>query len=100
MRSGRFNSEFAILNFADRMCLVLLRLGTFEITSFGLMVALGAGLGLLLLRREMIRARLNEAAGTDAALVVVLGGLAGAKLLFVIEHLHEGLAASLLSRGG
>lgn len=79
---------------------VLFRLGGLEITTFGVMVALGAALGLVLLRREMGRAGLDVGAGTDAALAGVLGGLAGAKLLFVIEHLDEGLAASLLSRGG
>jgi len=79
---------------------VLFRLGGFEITTFGLMVAVGVALGLLLLRRELARAGLDVAAGTDAALAGVLGGLAGAKLLFVIEHLPEGVAVSLLSRGG
>jgi phosphatidylglycerol:prolipoprotein diacylglycerol transferase len=79
---------------------VLFRVGSFEITSFGLMVALGALLGLLLLRRELIAARQDAAAGVDAALVGVLGGLAGAKLLYVFEHFGEGLGATLLSRAG
>jgi phosphatidylglycerol---prolipoprotein diacylglyceryl transferase len=79
---------------------VLFRLGSFEITSFGAMVALGAALGILLLRREMIRAGLDGAKGIDAALVGVLGGLAGAKLLYVAEHWAEPLSATLLSRGG
>jgi phosphatidylglycerol---prolipoprotein diacylglyceryl transferase len=79
---------------------VLLRLGSFEVTSFGVMVALGAALGILLLRREMIRAGLDPAKGMDAALVGVLGGLAGAKLLYVAEHWAEPLSQTLLSRGG
>ena len=79
---------------------VLLRLGSFEVTSFGVMVALGAALGILLLRREMIRSGLDPAKGMDAALVGVLGGLAGAKLLYVAEHWGEPLAETLLSRGG
>ncbi|HVC19218.1 MAG TPA: prolipoprotein diacylglyceryl transferase family protein [Vicinamibacterales bacterium] len=79
---------------------VLFRIGTFEVTSFGAMVALGALLGILLLRRELIRSKLNEGEGTDAAMVGVLGGLAGAKLLFVFEHWGEGLASTLLNRGG
>lgn len=37
---------------------------------------------------------------TDAALVGVLGGLAGAKLLYVVEHWAEPLSETLLSRGG
>jgi phosphatidylglycerol:prolipoprotein diacylglycerol transferase len=79
---------------------ILFHLGSFEITSFGAMVALGAALGILLLRRELRRAGLDEAKGTDIALVGVLGGLAGAKLLYVVEHWAEPLASTLLSRGG
>ena len=79
---------------------VLFRIGSFEITSFGAMVALGAALGILVLRREMIRAGLDGAKAVDAALVGVLGGLAGAKLLYVVEHWAEPLSATLLSRGG
>lgn len=79
---------------------VLFRIGTFEVTSFGAMVALGAALGIFLLRREMLRAGLDGAKGMDAALVGVLGGLAGAKLLYVAEHWAEPLSQTLLSRGG
>lgn len=79
---------------------VLFRLGTFEVTSFGVMVALGAALGILLLRRELVRSGLDPAKGMDTALVGVLGGLAGAKLLYVAEHWAEPLTATLLSRGG
>jgi phosphatidylglycerol:prolipoprotein diacylglycerol transferase len=79
---------------------VLFRIGSYEVTTFGLMVAIGAGLGVLLLRHELARRHLDGSAGTDPALVGVLGGLAGAKLLYVVEHLGEGLGATLLSRGG
>jgi phosphatidylglycerol:prolipoprotein diacylglycerol transferase len=79
---------------------ILFRIGSFEITSFGAMVALGALLGILLLRRELGRSGLNQADGTDAAMVGVLGGLVGAKLLFVFEHASEGVAAALFNRGG
>ncbi len=79
---------------------ILFRIGSYQITSFGLRVALGAALGLLLLRHELERVHLDVSAGTDAALVGVLGGLAGAKLLYVFEHWGEGLGQTLLSRGG
>jgi phosphatidylglycerol---prolipoprotein diacylglyceryl transferase len=79
---------------------ILFRIGSFEVTSFGAMVALGAALGILVLRREMMRSGLDPAKGMDAALVGVLGGLAGAKLLYVIEHWAEPLADTLLSRAG
>jgi len=79
---------------------VLFRVGSLEITSFGVMVALGALLGILLLRREAHRSNLDVGRVTDAALVGVLGGLAGAKLLYVLEHWAEPLSDTLLSRGG
>lgn len=79
---------------------VLFRIGSLEITSFGVMVALGALLGIVLLRREARRSGLDLARITDAALVGVLGGLAGAKLLYVVEHWAEPLSDTLLSRGG
>jgi phosphatidylglycerol:prolipoprotein diacylglycerol transferase len=79
---------------------VLFHLGSFDVTSFGVMVAVAAVLGLLLLRSEMVRSGLDGGKGIDAALVGVLGGLAGAKLLYVIEHWAEPLSDTLLSRGG
>jgi phosphatidylglycerol:prolipoprotein diacylglycerol transferase len=79
---------------------VLFQVGSFEVTSFGVMVALGALLGLLLMYRELRKSGQNAAAGSDAALAGVLGGLVGAKLLYVLEHVHEPLGETLLSRGG
>jgi len=79
---------------------VLFRIGSFEITSFGVMVALGALAGLGLFRRELARAGLPDAA-LDAAVFGLVGGLLGAKLLYVFEHLAEGSFFSLfLDRGG
>jgi phosphatidylglycerol---prolipoprotein diacylglyceryl transferase len=79
---------------------ILFRIGSFEITSFGVMVALAAALGMVMLRREMLRSGLDASKGIDAALVGVLGGLAGAKLLYVVEHLSEPLSSTVLSRAG
>jgi phosphatidylglycerol:prolipoprotein diacylglycerol transferase len=51
-------------------------------------------------RRELQRSRLPETA-VDSAVAGILGGMAGAKLLWVFEHLGEEPAADLLlSRGG
>jgi phosphatidylglycerol:prolipoprotein diacylglycerol transferase len=78
----------------------LLRIGTFEITSFGALVAIGALVGLWIFGRELARSGLPEEA-SNAAVAGVLGGLAGAKLLWTVEHLGEEPFLSLvLSRGG
>jgi len=79
---------------------VLFRIGNFELTSFGAMVALAALVGIWLFRRELRRASLPDSA-VDAAVAGVIGGLLGAKLLWVAEHFHEEPFAQLLfSRGG
>jgi phosphatidylglycerol---prolipoprotein diacylglyceryl transferase len=76
------------------------RVGSFEVTSFGVMVAIGALVGLWVFGRELARSGL-PAAGTDAAMAGVFGGLLGAKLLWVVEHLgDEPFRDLLLSRGG
>ena len=64
------------------------------------MVALGALAGLWVFRREIARAGLPDAA-VDAAIYGLVGGLVGAKLLYVFEHLDEGsFFGLLLDRGG
>jgi phosphatidylglycerol:prolipoprotein diacylglycerol transferase len=79
---------------------VLFRIGSFEITSFGVLVAIGALVGIWIFQRELKRASLPES-GVDAAIAGVLGGLLGAKLLWTIEHAgQEPLANLLFSRGG
>ena len=79
---------------------VLLRIGTFEVTSFGVMVAVAALVGLWLFRRELRRAGLPPDAA-DAGIVGVIGGLVGAKLLWTLEHAGETpLTELLFARGG
>src|SRR5690349_3888835 len=76
------------------------RVGSFEVTSFGVMVALGALIGLWVFGRELARSGLPASAG-DAAMAGVFGGLLGAKLLWVAEHLgEEPFRDLILSRGG
>jgi len=79
---------------------VIARIGTFEITSFGLLVGIAALTGLWLFSREGQRSGLSEAA-VNAAVGGVLGGLFGAKLLWTIEFSGTAPLASLFfSRGG
>lgn len=78
----------------------LFRFGDFEVTTFGLLVALGALAGLRIFHRELVRSGLPTD-GVDAALIGVVGGLVGAKLIWAIEFRHEAPFLSLLtSRGG
>ncbi len=79
---------------------ILFRLGDFEVTTFGVLVAMGALIGLWTFHRELLRSRLSPT-GVDAALVGVIGGLVGAKLVWAIEFRHDASFLSLLlSRGG
>jgi len=76
------------------------RIGQFDITSFGVLVAAGALAGLWILGRELNRSGL-PASAADAGLWGVIGGLAGAKLLWSVEHMgEEPFTGLLFSRGG
>src|SRR3981081_4545311 len=75
-------------------------IGDFEITSFGVLVAIGALVGLWVFSRELARSGL-PASASDAAMAGVFGGLLGAKLLWVAEHLGDEPFRDLpFSRGG
>ena len=79
---------------------VVFRIGSFEVTSFGVMVAVGAMVGLWLFRRELLKSGLPESA-TDSALAGLIGGILGAKLLYVAEHMSTERVVDLLTdRGG
>jgi phosphatidylglycerol:prolipoprotein diacylglycerol transferase len=76
------------------------RFGEFEITWFGVLVALGALVGMIVFQRELRRARLPEDA-VNAAVAGVIGGLVGAKLIWAIEFRDTApFLDLLLSRGG
>lgn len=79
---------------------VLFRIGTFEITSFGVTVGIAALVGIWLFGRELERSRLPPDA-VNAAIGGVMGGLVGAKVLWTIEFSGRAPVADLLfSRGG
>jgi len=78
----------------------LFRIGNFDVTTFGVMVATGALVGLWIFGRELARSGL-PASAADAAMAGVFGGLVGAKLLWVAEHVgQEPFRDLLFSRGG
>lgn len=80
---------------------VLFRIGDFEITSFGLLVGIAGLVGLWLFNRERKWSGLPEQT-LDAAMAGLVGGLAGAKLVWAIEHVGRqgAFLELLLSRGG
>jgi len=80
---------------------VLFRIGEYEVTSFGVLVAIAAAIGIYVFDRERRRSGLPEGA-LDAAMAGVVGGLTGAKLVWALEHAgREGpFLELLLSRGG
>ena len=80
---------------------MLFRIGEFEVTSFGVLVAVAAMVGLLLFDRERRRSGLPDRV-LDAGMVGIVGGLAGAKLAWAVEHAGaQGAFLELfLSRGG
>src|SRR5688572_8272859 len=78
----------------------LFRIGTFEITSFGVLVGIAALVGVWMFGRELTRSGLPEDA-VNAAAGGVIGGLVGAKLLWTIEFMGTAPLPDLLfSRGG
>ncbi len=79
---------------------VLFRIGQFEITSFGVLVAIGALVGMWIFGRELRRSGLPDDA-VDCGFAGVIGGMVGAKLLWVMEHAGSGPLSDLLwSRSG
>jgi phosphatidylglycerol---prolipoprotein diacylglyceryl transferase len=79
---------------------ILFRIGSFEVTSFGVLIGVGALVGIWLFGRELARTGL-PANAVDAAAFGVVGGLVGAKLLWTVEFLDdEPLTDLLFSRGG
>ena len=79
---------------------VLFRIGEFEVTSFGVLVGVGALVGIWLFGRELARSGLPPDA-SNAAVAGVFGGLLGAKLVWTVEFMDNAPVADLLfSRGG
>ena len=63
---------------------ILIQLGTFELRSYGIIVALSFFLGLWLSEREAKRTGVDPGLVQDFALYALLGGIIGARIYFVI----------------
>lgn len=80
--------------FEARMHPVLFRIGSFEVGTYGLLLAVGFLLALGLASRLARKDGLSMEAITDLAMTVLLAGVAGAKLLMIVVDLANGRPAS------
>lgn len=63
----------------------LFKIGPLQVASFGVMMTLGFIVALLTLRRELVRKSFEPALSETLAAAAMIGGLAGAKIYFIIE---------------
>lgn len=83
----------------------LIKIGDFTISSFGVMIALCFLAGYWLISLETTRKKLNEKVISNMFLATMIGGIVGAKLLYLFENVPLGdlirhPLTHLLSRGG
>ncbi len=83
----------------------IIRIGDFTISSFGLMIALCFLAGYWIVTLEARRKKLNEKLVSNMFLASMIGGIVGAKLLYLFENVPLSELArhpldNLLSRGG
>jgi phosphatidylglycerol---prolipoprotein diacylglyceryl transferase len=67
---------------------ILAKIGPFNIYSYGVMVALGFGLASFLIYRSAARFNLNRERVLDLALLILLSGIIGARLLYVLLNIR------------
>jgi phosphatidylglycerol:prolipoprotein diacylglycerol transferase len=82
---------------------VLFRIGSFEVTSFGLMMFLSFLTGAWLLGRQLQRYGVPKDYAWDMLAWIAVGGILGAKLWYLGLHMEDLLASplrELTSRGG
>ena len=70
------------------MCPRLLEIGPFTIYSYGLMLAIGFITASYLLTLELKRRNLDPNLGNNVTLLALVGGIAGSKILFLLEHFN------------
>ncbi len=76
---------------------LVFRIGSFEITGFGIMMMLAFVIGGWIVALELKRRKWNEEFAADIVVGAVVGGIVGAKLWYVILTRDPG---AILSRGG
>lgn len=83
---------------------IIAKIGSLSIYSYGLMVALGFALAILLSYRLAARFNINKNKIIDFGIVVLLGGLIGARLFYVLMNTGYYIANPLeiinLTKGG
>ena len=67
---------------------ILFKIGPFPIYSFGLMLGIGFLLGSYILALELKRKKLDPEIASTITILAVVFGIAGAKMLFLIEEWH------------
>lgn len=83
----------------------IIRIGDFTVSSFGVMIALCFLAGYWIITLEAKRKKLNEKLVSNMFLATMIGGIVGAKLLYLLENvpfseLMRHPLDNLLSRGG
>ncbi|MSR06738.1 MAG: prolipoprotein diacylglyceryl transferase [Gemmatimonadetes bacterium] len=76
---------------------LVIHLGPFAVTGYGLMMMVAFLVGGWGMQRELVRRRLNEEYAADIVVAAVIGGIVGAKLWYVALTQDP---SALLSRGG
>ena len=83
---------------------VLMKIGPLTVYSYGVMVGVGFGLATLLIYRNAARFGLDKEKIIDLAIIILITGLLGARLLYIILNLPYYLEYPLevinLSKGG
>ena len=76
---------------------LIIHLGSFSLTGYGIMMMLGFLVSGWVYSREIVRRGLDPAIAWDTVVIAVVGGLVGSKLYFAIS---VGRLSALFARGG
>ena len=68
---------------------ILLEIGPLTIRSYGLLLAVSFILGIILALKRSKQRGLNQNLMTNMCLLIMLGGIIGARIMYVIPHWNE-----------